>query len=94
MKPDRDSRGSTPRQALLDVQQQFRAVWATRPTERLQMTTAVVFQGPPAAASLAQSIILAQLIVLRRLEAVRAAMWTAPVAGVSLFLPSLLLVSA
>ena len=58
------------------------------------MSYPTVFQGPPAAASLAQSIILAQLIVLRRLEAMRAAMWTAPVAGVSLFLPSLLLVSA
>ena len=58
------------------------------------MTTAIVFQGPPPAATLAQSIILAQIIVLRRLEAVRAAMWTAPIAGVSLFLPSLLLVSA
>jgi hypothetical protein len=56
------------------------------------MTTAIVFQGPPPAASLAQSIILAQLIVLRRLEAMRTAMWTAPIAGVSLFLPSLLLV--
>ena len=58
------------------------------------MKTAIVFQGPPPAASLTQSIILAQLIVLRRLEAMRTAMWTAPVAGVSLFLPSLLLVSA
>ena len=58
------------------------------------MTAPLVFQGPPAAASLTQSIILAQLIVLRRLEAMRTAMWTAPVAGVSLFLPSLLLVSA
>ena len=58
------------------------------------MTTAIVFQGPPPAATLAQSIILAQIIVLRRLEAVRAAMWTAPVAGVSLFVPSLLLVVA
>ena len=58
------------------------------------MKTAIVFQGPPPAATLAQSIILAQLIVLRRLEAMRTAMWTAPVAGVSLFLPSLLLVSA
>ena len=56
------------------------------------MTTAVVFQGPPPAASLAQSIILAQLIVLRRLDAMRTAMWTAPVAGVSLFVPSLLLI--
>ena len=56
------------------------------------MKTAIVFQGPPAAASLAQSIILAQLIVLRRLDAMRAAMWTAPIAGVSLFLPSLLLI--
>ena len=58
------------------------------------MTTAVVFQGPPPAASLAQSIVLAQLIVLRRLDAMRAAMWTAPIAGVSLFVPSLLLVVA
>ena len=58
------------------------------------MTTATVFQGPPPAATLAQSIILAQLIVLRRLDAMRAAMWTAPIAGVSLFVPSLLLVVA
>ena len=57
------------------------------------MTAPLVFQGPPPAASLAQSIVLAQLIVLRRLDAMRAAMWTAPVAGVSLFVPSLLLVT-
>ena len=58
------------------------------------MTPPLVFQGPPPAASLAQSIVLAQLIVLRRLESVRTAMWTAPIAGVSLFVPSLLLVVA
>jgi hypothetical protein len=56
------------------------------------VTAPIVFQGPPAAASLAQSIVLAQLIVLRRLEAMRGAVWTAPIAGVSLFLPSLLLI--
>ena len=59
-----------------------------------KLTTAVVFQGPPPAASLAQSIVLAQLIVLRRLDAMRAAMWTPPVAGVSLLVPSLSLVVA
>jgi hypothetical protein len=37
------------------------------------MTYPIVFQGPPPAVSLAQSIILAQLVILRRLEAVRVA---------------------
>jgi hypothetical protein len=35
------------------------------------VTYPTVFQGPPPAASLAQSIILAQLILLRRLEVSR-----------------------
>ena len=59
-----------------------------------KMSYPTVFQGPPPAASLAQSIVLAQLIVLRRLEAMRTAMWTAPIAGASLFVPGLLLVVA
>jgi hypothetical protein len=37
------------------------------------MVTAIVFQGMPAAADVAQSVLLAQLIILRRLEALRGA---------------------